>query len=57
MHSWWDYRLNAFDRGWGLRIDHVLLSPALRAGEAGVDAELRGQERPSDHAPVWVEIP
>jgi len=57
MHSWWDYRLNAYGRGWGLRIDHVLLSAAMHAGEAGVDAELRGGERPSDHAPVWVEAP
>ena len=57
MHSWWDYRLNAFSRGWGLRIDHVLLSAAMPASDAGVDAELRGGERPSDHAPVWVEAP
>ena len=57
MHSWWDYRLNAFDRGWGLRIDHVLLSAGLSPSEAGVDAALRGGERPSDHAPVWIEVP
>ncbi|HXH64607.1 MAG TPA: exodeoxyribonuclease III [Mariprofundaceae bacterium] len=55
MHSWWDYRLSAFGRGWGLRIDHVLLSQALAADAAGVDAVLRAGERPSDHAPVWVE--
>ena len=57
MHSWWDYRLNAFDRGWGLRSDHVLLSAGLSPSEAGVDAALRGGERPSDHAPVWIEVP
>ncbi len=57
MHSWWDYRLNAYGRGWGLRIDHVLLSAGLSPSEAGVDAARRGEERPSDHAPVWVEIP
>ena len=57
-HSWWDYRLAAFRRGWGLRIDLVLVSDALRARTvaAGIDAEPRGWERPSDHTPVWVEI-
>ena len=57
-HSWWDYRLAAFQRGWGLRIDLVLVSEALRARcvAAGIDVEPRGWERPSDHAPVWVEI-
>jgi exodeoxyribonuclease-3 len=57
-HSWWDYRLNAFDRGWGLRIDLVLVSEALRARTvaAGIDTAPRSRERPSDHTPVWVEI-
>ena len=57
-HSWWDYRLAAFQRGWGLRIDLVLLSEALRARcvAAGIDTTPRGWERPSDHTPVWVEI-
>ena len=57
-HSWWDYRLAAFQRGWGLRIDLVLVSEALRARcvGAGIDLEPRGWERPSDHTPVWVEI-
>jgi exodeoxyribonuclease III len=54
MHSWWDYRLRAFERGWGLRIDHVLLA-GMTASAAGVDTGLRAGERPSDHAPVWVE--
>jgi len=56
MHSWWDYRLNAFQRGWGLRIDHVLATTMLRALAGGVHKEERGRERPSDHAPVWVEF-
>lgn len=56
MHSWWDYRLNAFRRGWGIRIDHLLLSPALTAQAGGVHHEERGKERPSDHAPVWLEV-
>ncbi len=56
MYSWWDYRMNAFRRGWGLRIDHVLLSAALRPLAAGVADAFRALERPSDHAPVWVDI-
>ena len=57
-YSWWDYRLAAFQRGWGLRIDLALVSDALkpRCIAAGIDAEPRGWERPSDHTPVFVEI-
>lgn len=56
MHSWWDYRLNAFQRNWGIRIDHILTSAALKPVAGGVHREERGRERPSDHAPVWVEL-
>ena len=56
MFTWWDYRLNAFQRGWGLRIDHILASPAMQAVQASVDLGMRDRERPSDHAPVWVEF-
>jgi len=58
QHSWWDYRLAAFQRGWGLRIDLVLVSEALRGRcvAAGIDTVPRGWERPSDHTPVWVEL-
>jgi len=57
-HSWWDYRLAAFQRGWGLRIDLVLVSEALKArcAAAGIDREPRTWERPSDHTPAWVEL-
>jgi exodeoxyribonuclease III len=57
-HSWWDYRLLAFDRGWGLRIDLVLVSDALRARctAGGIDLAPRTWERPSDHPPVWAEF-
>ena len=57
-YSWWDYRLAAFQRGWGLRIDLVLVGEALRARcvGAGIDVGPRGWERPSDHTPVWVEL-
>ena len=52
--TWWDYRMAAFRRNLGLRIDHVLLSPALaaRCRECMVDVGPRKLERPSDHAPV-----
>ena len=57
-HSWWDYRLAAFQRNWGLRIDLVLVSEALksRVTAAGIDKDPRGWERPSDHTPVWVQV-
>jgi exodeoxyribonuclease-3 len=57
-YSWWDYRLLAFDRGWGLRIDLLLVSDALRdrCSAGGIDLMPRTWERPSDHTPVWVVI-
>lgn len=56
--SWWDYRAGAFRRNLGLRIDHVLLSPALaqQCVSSYIDKAPRKLERPSDHAPVIVEI-
>ena len=56
--TWWDYRLNAFKRNMGLRIDHILLSPALatECRSCGVDRAPRALERPSDHAPVIAEL-
>ena len=56
--SWWDYRLKAFERGWGLRIDHILLSPSLapKCSACSIDIEPRKRERPSDHAPVIAEL-
>jgi exodeoxyribonuclease-3 len=56
--TWWDYRLKAFERGWGLRIDHILLSPALAAKctACTIDLTPRKLERPSDHAPVIVAL-
>jgi len=52
--TWWDYRMNAFRRKMGLRIDHILLSKELAetCTACTIDAEPRGAERPSDHAPV-----
>ncbi|MEW5942514.1 MAG: exodeoxyribonuclease III [Pseudomonadota bacterium] len=56
--TWWDYRMNAFRRNMGLRIDHILLSRELaqRCKSCTIDREMRGRERPSDHAPVIAEI-
>ncbi|MCL2076132.1 MAG: exodeoxyribonuclease III [Betaproteobacteria bacterium] len=56
--SWWDYRQWSFHKNLGLRIDHILLSEQLAssATASGIKRELRGYERPSDHAPVWTEI-
>lgn len=56
--SWWDYRAAAFRRNLGLRIDLVLVSSALRERirGVGIDREPRSWERPSDHAPAWVEL-
>jgi len=56
--SWWDYRMNAFKRNLGLRIDHILLSQELagRARGSRIDKSVRALERPSDHAPVLTEL-
>ena len=56
--TWWDYRMNAFKRNLGLRIDHILLSPALASAcrSVRIDRDLRALERPSDHAPVIAEL-
>jgi len=57
-YSWWDYRTNGFKRGLGLRIDHILLSAELAkyCKSCAIDRERRAHDRPSDHAPVMVEI-
>lgn len=56
--SWWDYRDMGFRRNKGMRIDHILVSDALKARVRGctIDTTPRKNERPSDHAPVIVEI-
>ncbi|KTD42516.1 exodeoxyribonuclease III [Legionella quateirensis] len=58
VFSWWDYRAAGFRRNRGLRIDHVLLSHELNqlCRQSRIDKEPRKAERPSDHAPVWVEL-
>src|ERR1700731_663371 len=58
IYTFWDYFRNAYARDAGLRIDHLLLSPSLadRLQAASVDREVRGWEKASDHAPVWIEL-
>jgi len=58
IYTFFDYFRNAYARNAGLRIDHFLLSPHLdkRLIAAGVDREVRGWEKTSDHAPVWIEL-
>jgi len=56
--SWWDYRMQGFRRNHGLRIDHILISDALRVScqACRIDKGPRANERPSDHAPVVAEF-
>jgi len=56
--SWWDYRMMGFRRNAGMRIDHILLSDALKekCNSSIIDKEPRTWEQPSDHAPVIAEI-
>jgi exodeoxyribonuclease-3 len=58
IYTFWDYFRDAYGRDAGLRIDHFLLSPAVdkRLVDAGVDRNVRGWEKSSDHAPVWIEL-
>lgn len=58
IYTFWDYFRNAYQRDAGLRIDHFLLSPqiAKKLNAGGVDRHVRGWEKTSDHAPVWIEI-
>lgn len=58
IYSWWDYRMAAFRRNLGLRIDHILLSPALAAAceACWIDKAPRKLERPSDHTPVVAQL-
>jgi exodeoxyribonuclease III len=58
VYSFWDYQAGAWQKNNGIRIDHILLSPqaADRLAGAGIDAAVRGREKPSDHVPVWVDL-
>jgi exodeoxyribonuclease-3 len=58
MFTFWDYKRNRWPRDAGLRLDHLLLSPAVapRLAKAGVDRDIRGEDGASDHAPAWVVL-
>jgi exodeoxyribonuclease-3 len=58
MFTFWDYKRNRWPRDAGLRLDHLLVSPALapRLEAAGVDRLVRGEEGASDHAPAWIVL-
>ncbi|WP_153798468.1 exodeoxyribonuclease III [Foetidibacter luteolus] len=58
IYTFWEYFRRAFQRNAGLRIDHFLLSKHFRGRllSAGVDVKVRGWEKTSDHAPVWIEL-
>ena len=58
LYSFWDYQAGAWDRNNGIRIDHLLLSPqaADLLADCGIDKDVRGRDKPSDHVPVWVEL-
>jgi bifunctional non-homologous end joining protein LigD len=58
IYTFWDYLRKAYDRDAGLRLDHFLLSPELAAKlrKAEVDKHVRGWEKSSDHAPVWIDL-
>jgi len=58
LYTFWDYQAGAWQKNWGIRIDHLLLSPqaADRLITAGIDKHVRAWERPSDHVPVYVDL-
>jgi exodeoxyribonuclease-3 len=58
LYTFWDYQAGAWQKNWGIRIDHLLLSPqaADRLTTAGIDKHVRSWERPSDHVPVYVDL-
>ncbi|MBR1161639.1 exodeoxyribonuclease III [Bradyrhizobium elkanii] len=58
MFTFWDYKRQRWPRDAGLRLDHLLLSPAVapRLVKAGVDRVIRGEDGASDHAPAWVVL-
>lgn len=57
-YSFWDYQAGAWQRNNGIRIDHILMTPqcADLMTDSGIEKELRGRDRPSDHVPVWVDL-
>jgi exodeoxyribonuclease-3 len=58
LYTFWDYQAGAWQRNNGIRIDHLLLSPRAADGlvEVGIDKDLRAEDKPSDHVPVWARL-
>jgi len=58
IFTFWDYFYKSYERNVGLRLDHILLSPYLAPmlKSGGIDRQVRGWEKSSDHAPVWIEV-
>jgi exodeoxyribonuclease-3 len=58
LFTFWDYQAGAWQKNNGIRIDHLLLSPAAadRLSSAGIDRHVRTWEKPSDHVPVWIDL-
>ncbi len=57
-YTFWDYQAGAWDRDDGIRIDHALLTPqaADLLTDAGIDRDVRGRDKPSDHVPLWISL-
>ena len=58
LYTFWDYQAGAWQKNWGIRIDHMMLSPqaADRLTAAGIDKHVRSWEKPSDHVPVYIDL-
>ena len=58
QYTFWDYQAGAWQKNWGIRIDHLLLSPQAsdRLTQVGIDKYVRAWEKPSDHVPVWIDL-
>ncbi|MDE1940464.1 MAG: exodeoxyribonuclease III, partial [Alphaproteobacteria bacterium] len=58
QYSFWDYQAGAWVKDHGIRIDHILLSPqaADHLKASGIDKQVRGRDKPSDHVPVWCDL-
>ena len=57
-YTFWDYQAGAWNRNDGIRIDHILMTPACAdmMVECEIDKYVRDREKPSDHAPIWVRL-
>ena len=56
-YTWWDYRNKSYDKNHGVRIDHIFASPKVSENITNMNIEIsvRSEEKPSDHAPVWID--